>query len=61
MAGAPNLTDAKRVAQAARSERLARALRDNLRRRKAQARERTTEPGSDPAAAANGERIERPA
>ena len=38
----PRLTDAKRAEHARRAERLARALRDNLRRRKEQARERDT-------------------
>jgi hypothetical protein len=36
----PRLTCSKRVEQAARDARLAQALRDNLRRRKAQARAR---------------------
>jgi hypothetical protein len=40
MPDSPHLTPAKRREQAARSERLARALRDNLHRRKAQARTR---------------------
>ena len=38
MADAPRPTPAKRIEQATRDERLARALRDNLRRRKEQAR-----------------------
>jgi hypothetical protein len=37
-AGEPRLTPARRAARAAREARLARALRDNLKRRKAQAR-----------------------
>ena len=41
----PRLTESKRAEQAARAGRLARALRDNLRRRKEQARERVAEPG----------------
>jgi hypothetical protein len=45
----PCLTDAKRAEQAARAERLARALRDNLRRRKERARERVAESGGDAA------------
>jgi hypothetical protein len=40
MADAPRLTSARRSAQAAREARLAHALRDNLRRRKEQARAR---------------------
>jgi hypothetical protein len=38
MADSPHLTRPRRDEQAARAERLARALRENLRRRKAQAR-----------------------
>ncbi len=38
MSESPRLTPARRAAQAARDERLAHALRDNLRRRKEQAR-----------------------
>jgi hypothetical protein len=38
MTEAPALTPAKRIEQSAREERLAKALRDNLRRRKEQAR-----------------------
>lgn len=38
MADSPRLTPSKRVEQAERGERLADALRENLRRRKAQAR-----------------------
>jgi hypothetical protein len=41
MPESPRRTDVKRADQAARAERLARALRDNLRRRKEQARSRT--------------------
>jgi hypothetical protein len=40
MADAPRLTGAKEIEHAARDERLARALRENLRRRKEQARAR---------------------
>jgi len=40
MTKGPGLSDAKRAEQATRAERLARALRDNLQRRKQQARER---------------------
>ena len=38
MSDSPRVTAAKQNEQAARAERLARALRENLRRRKAQAR-----------------------
>jgi len=38
MRNAPDLTPAKRTEQAAQQERLAKALRDNLRRRKQQQR-----------------------
>lgn len=38
MADSPRITEAKRREHAGRAERLARALRENLRRRKAQAR-----------------------
>ncbi|HEX3953772.1 MAG TPA: hypothetical protein VHW90_09390 [Stellaceae bacterium] len=40
MSERPHLTQTKRIAQAAREERLAQALRDNLRRRKEQTRAR---------------------
>jgi len=40
MAAGPCLIDAKRAVQTARADRLARALRDNLGRRKEQARQR---------------------
>jgi len=40
MAAGPCLPDAKRAVQTARADRLARALRDNLGRRKEQARQR---------------------
>jgi hypothetical protein len=40
MADTPHITRAKRIENAARDERLARALRENLRRRKEQARAR---------------------
>jgi hypothetical protein len=42
MADAPRATTARRLAQTARDARLAHALRDNLRRRKEQARDRET-------------------
>ena len=42
MADIPRITTAKRVEIAAREARLSRALRDNLRRRKEQARARET-------------------
>jgi hypothetical protein len=49
----PQLTQAKRIEQAARDERLAQALRDNLRRRKEQTRAReplVVDPTGDDAA-----------
>jgi hypothetical protein len=46
MADAPRRTPARRHAQAARETRLAHALRDNLRRRKEQARARE-QPAAD--------------
>lgn len=46
MTDAPRLTSAKKQEQAAREARLAKALRDNLRRRKEQARARS--PGREP-------------
>jgi hypothetical protein len=54
MTDSPNLTRAKRLVHAAREERLARALRDNLHRRKQQARAkeaRTAATPADPSAA----------
>ena len=56
-----SLTETKRAEQAARVERLARALRDNLRRRKEQARERAEGPGGDPGGNAGPEGGEPPA
>ena len=53
MTDSPNLTRAKRIEHAAREERLARALRDNLHRRKQQTRAKqartTTTPAEQPA------------
>jgi hypothetical protein len=51
MADSPRLTRAKREEHAERDKRLARALRDNLHRRKQQARGRAqcaAEPAADP-------------
>jgi hypothetical protein len=51
MADSPRLTRAKREEHAERDKRLARALRDNLHRRKQQARgkaQHAAEPGADP-------------
>jgi hypothetical protein len=58
MTDSPELSPAKRLEHAAREERLARALRDNLRRRKQQARAkearaaeiRADSPGDEPPA-----------
>jgi hypothetical protein len=56
MADAPRRTAAKETEQAVRDERLARALRENLRRRKEQARARVPDTGDRPdEAAATGE------
>jgi hypothetical protein len=49
MTDSPNLTRAKRVEHAAREERLARALRDNLHRRKQQARAKEARTAATPA------------
>ena len=53
MTDSPNLTRAKRIEHAAREERLARALRDNLHRRKQQTRAKqartTAAPAKQPA------------
>ena len=57
----PGLTETKRAEQTARAERLARALRDNLRRRKEQARERAEGPGGDSVGSAGPEGGEPPA
>jgi hypothetical protein len=59
MTGAPRPTSGKRIGRAARDERLARALRDNLRRRKEQSRAqqqiRAGEPAlSDPSPSPQG-------
>jgi hypothetical protein len=54
MTDSPNLTHTKRIEHAAREERLARALRDNLHRRKQQTRAkqaRTAATPADPSAA----------
>jgi hypothetical protein len=53
MSDAPRLTPARRDAQAARAERLARALRENLHRRKDQARSRATGAAEPPRAMAD--------
>ena len=55
MADTPRITGAKRLDHAARDERLARALRENLRRRKEQARARDPNPGDRPGKAAGEE------
>ena len=55
MADSPRLTIAKRAEHAARTERLARALRENLHRRKAQARAKEEQERSDPSSPGHGE------
>jgi hypothetical protein len=49
MPDSPRLTRAKQIEQAERAERLARALRENLHRRKAQARAKGAHRGDDTA------------
>jgi hypothetical protein len=49
MTDSPNLTRAKRIEHAAREERLARALRDNLHRRKQQTRAKQARTAAAPA------------
>jgi hypothetical protein len=49
MTDSPHLTGAKRIEHAAREERLARALRDNLHRRKQQARAKEARAAATPA------------
>jgi hypothetical protein len=49
MPDSPHLTRAKQIEQAERAERLARALRENLHRRKAQARAKDAPRGDDTA------------
>ena len=46
MTDSPNLTHTKRIAHAAREERLGRALRANLHRRKQQARAKEARPAA---------------
>jgi hypothetical protein len=55
MADSPRLTTAKRNEQAARAERLARALRENLHRRKAQARAKERHDQAGPAPPSDNE------
>jgi hypothetical protein len=54
MADAPRLTRDKESERAARDERMARALRENLRRRKEQARAREPQAGNPADKAASG-------
>jgi hypothetical protein len=54
MADAPRPSPARQIERAARDERLARALRENLRRRKEQARAREPNPDERPDKAAGG-------
>jgi hypothetical protein len=49
MTDSPNLTHTKRIEHAAREERLARALRDNLHRRKQQTRAKQARAAAAPA------------
>jgi len=49
MADSPRLSASKRAEQAERAERLARALRENLHRRKTQARAKQARTGEDAA------------
>jgi len=55
MTDAPRLTRAKQGQHAARDQRLARALRENLRRRKEQARAREPQAGDPPDKATGGD------
>jgi hypothetical protein len=55
MADSPRLTRAKQIEQAERAERLARALRENLHRRKSQARAKQVRAEDDPPARSGGE------
>jgi hypothetical protein len=56
MADSPRITRIKRSRDAARDERLAHALRENLRRRKEQARARDPKAGGPPDKAAAGDK-----
>jgi hypothetical protein len=53
MADSPRLTPSKRIEQAERAERLADALRENLHRRKAQARAKQARAEEEPAVPRN--------
>jgi hypothetical protein len=55
MTDAPRPSPARQIEHAARDERLARALRENLRRRKEQARAREPNAGERPDKAAGGD------
>jgi hypothetical protein len=55
MGDSPRLTPRKRIEQSERAERLARALRENLHRRKAQARAKEGPSENDPAGRRDGE------
>ena len=55
MADSPRLTPSKQTEQAERAERLARAMRENLHRRKAQARAKQSRGDNDPAPPGDGE------
>ncbi|HEX3863228.1 MAG TPA: hypothetical protein VHY35_16200 [Stellaceae bacterium] len=56
MTDGPHLTPSKRLEQAARAERLARALRDNLHRRKEQTRAKTIDEGARLAEEVDGDK-----
>jgi hypothetical protein len=55
MPDTPRVTNAKQIEHAARDERLARALRENLRRRKTQTRAREANAGNPPDKPAAGD------
>jgi hypothetical protein len=61
MARGSRLSDSKRTEQALRTERLARALRDNLHRRKEQARERNAGANDAPSSSPEPDRRKSPA
>ena len=60
MTDAPRLSPTKRIEQAARDERLARALRENLRRRKEQKRARAPDSAKPAQASPARQRTDKP-